>query len=103
MFHPYSYEGFIDFEQEMDPDMRKAYETHVREFGQTPRQLFRNLHPRKGQKSYEQISSLSNNASSFSLADVVSPLQPKNGQIEEEKVQEIQPAIPDQDFSGDFQ
>ena len=33
VFHPYSYEGFIDFDSIQDPEMRKAYETHVREFG----------------------------------------------------------------------
>ena len=33
VFHPYSYEGFIDFEKVTDPTERLAYETHVREFG----------------------------------------------------------------------
>jgi factor associated with neutral sphingomyelinase activation len=37
VFHPFSYEGFINFEKVTDPEERKAYETHVREFGQTPR------------------------------------------------------------------
>lgn len=37
VFHPYSYEGYIDFDKVTDPDERAAYETHVREFGQTPR------------------------------------------------------------------
>ena len=37
VYHPYSYEGFIDFSKVTDPDERSAYETHVREFGQTPR------------------------------------------------------------------
>jgi len=33
VFHPYSYEGFIDFDKVTDPDERQAYEVHVREFG----------------------------------------------------------------------
>lgn len=33
VYHPYSYEGFIDFEKVTDPDEKAAYETHVREFG----------------------------------------------------------------------
>ena len=37
VYHPYSYEGFIDFTKIKDVDERKAYETHIREFGQTPR------------------------------------------------------------------
>jgi factor associated with neutral sphingomyelinase activation len=47
VYHPYSYEGFIDFSSIQDPQMKKAYETHVREFGQTPRQLFTQLHPKR--------------------------------------------------------
>ena len=55
MYHPYSYEGYLDLEKVSDPEERKAYETHVREFGQTPRQLFTKLHPKKGHKSAIQI------------------------------------------------
>jgi len=33
VYHPYSYEGFINFEQVTDINERKAFETHVREFG----------------------------------------------------------------------
>lgn len=33
VYHPYSYEGFIDFTKINDVDERKAYETHIREFG----------------------------------------------------------------------
>jgi hypothetical protein len=50
VYHPYSYEGYIDFDNVQDPDMRDAYEVHIREFGQTPRKIFHNLHPKKGQK-----------------------------------------------------
>ena len=28
---------------------------HIREFGQTPRQIFKKLHPKKGQRTYQQI------------------------------------------------
>lgn len=37
VFHPYSYEGYIDFTKVKDPHLKVAYEVHVREFGQTPR------------------------------------------------------------------
>lgn len=50
VFHPYSYEGNIDFENIEDPLQRRAYETQIREFGQTPRKLFGELHPKKGSK-----------------------------------------------------
>lgn len=33
VYHPFSYEGYINFEKVTDPDERAAYETHVREFG----------------------------------------------------------------------
>ena len=33
VFHPFSYEGYIDFEKVTDPDEKMAYETHIREFG----------------------------------------------------------------------
>mmetsp|Transcript_8665 Transcript_8665/g.14688 ORF Transcript_8665/g.14688 Transcript_8665/m.14688 type:complete len:512 (+) Transcript_8665:279-1814(+) len=47
VYHPYSYEGYLDLEKVTDVQMRKAYETHVREFGQTPRQLFFKQHPKR--------------------------------------------------------
>lgn len=53
MYHPYSYEGYIDFDKVEDPAERQAYETHIREFGQTPRQLFTKPHPKKGTKVEE--------------------------------------------------
>ena len=51
VYHPYSYEGYINFDNVKDPDERKAYEVHIREFGQTPRQIFKKLHPKKGQRT----------------------------------------------------
>lgn len=51
MFHPYSYEGYINFDKVKDPEERAAYEVHIREFGQTPRQIFTKLHPKKGART----------------------------------------------------
>lgn len=56
MYHPYSYEGFINMAAVQDPDQRAAYEVHIREFGQTPRKIFNKLHPRKGMKFLPEIS-----------------------------------------------
>ncbi len=58
VYHPYSYEGFINFSQVTDPNERRAYETHIREFGQTPRMLFGALHPKRG-VSVSQLKPLS--------------------------------------------
>uniref|UniRef100_A0A1B6DVR8 Lysosomal-trafficking regulator n=1 Tax=Clastoptera arizonana TaxID=38151 RepID=A0A1B6DVR8_9HEMI len=44
VFHPATYYGF-DVESISDPMKREAWETMVRTFGQTPRQLFRAAHP----------------------------------------------------------
>ena len=33
VYHPYSYEGYINFETVKDPQERQAYEVHIREFG----------------------------------------------------------------------
>lgn len=67
----------------MDPDMRKAFETHVREFGQTPRQLFKSLHPRKGQKAYDPVATLTKDVANFSMAGGAQVQQKNNGYIEE--------------------
>ena len=73
VYHPYSYEGFIDFDKVTDPAERLAYETHVREFGQTPRKLFHYLHPRRGHNlngmSPAQDLNLENHISSLSLEE----------------------------------
>lgn len=44
VFHPATYYGF-DVEAITDPVERCAWETMVRTYGQTPRQLFRAAHP----------------------------------------------------------
>mmetsp|Transcript_69344 Transcript_69344/g.219414 ORF Transcript_69344/g.219414 Transcript_69344/m.219414 type:complete len:385 (+) Transcript_69344:204-1358(+) len=45
VFHPYSYEGAVDFENITDPEELAAKEAQVNEFGQTPKQVFRAPHP----------------------------------------------------------
>ena len=47
VFHPLTYEGSVDFERLQDPVQRLAFEVQITEFGQTPRQLFRQPHPPK--------------------------------------------------------
>ncbi len=44
VFHPATYYGF-DVDKIADPVERAAWETMVRTYGQTPRQLFRSPHP----------------------------------------------------------
>lgn len=57
---------------------------HVREFGQTPRQLFNNLHPKKGLK----------------YAGIPANIQSNPSDLEEEKKGETSPvAIVKSDFS----
>jgi len=51
VFHPITYEGYVDFEKLTDPIERNAMEVQVSEFGQTPKQLFKKLHPQKFSKS----------------------------------------------------
>ena len=45
VFHPMTYEGAVDMEVVKDPVQRAALEAQIQEFGQTPRQLFRQAHP----------------------------------------------------------
>ena len=45
VFHPMTYEGAVDMEAVKDPVQRAALEAQIQEFGQTPRQLFRQAHP----------------------------------------------------------
>jgi len=48
VFHPYSYEGSVDWSQIKDTEQKLMVETWINEFGQTPRQLFKEPHPKKG-------------------------------------------------------
>ena len=45
VFHYLSYEGAVDMESVTDPARRVALQHQIAEFGQTPRQLFKNPHP----------------------------------------------------------
>eukprot|EP00941_MAST-03F_sp_MAST-3F-sp1_P004596 g4596.t1 len=47
VFYYLTYEGNVDFRQIVDPVMRRAMETQIASFGQTPSQLFRSPHPRR--------------------------------------------------------
>ncbi|XP_063221149.1 lysosomal-trafficking regulator isoform X2 [Bacillus rossius redtenbacheri] len=63
VFHPATYYGF-DLETIKDPLERTAWETMVRTYGQTPRQLFRSQHPMV-------VQSLSTRAPLFVVPDVI--------------------------------
>ena len=47
VFYHLTYEGAVDFKQISDPVMRKAVETQISHFGQTPTQLFDTPHPKR--------------------------------------------------------
>lgn len=47
LFYYLSYEGGVDIEQVKDPMERRAIESQINEFGQTPMQLFTQPHPRR--------------------------------------------------------
>lgn len=50
VFHPVTYQGRIDLEKLSDPVQRAALEVQITEFGQTPKQIFSSLHPRRYSK-----------------------------------------------------
>jgi factor associated with neutral sphingomyelinase activation len=45
LFHPVTYDGGAQLEREVDPLRRRALQAQIREFGQTPAQLFFESHP----------------------------------------------------------
>lgn len=45
MFHPLTYEGYVNIDTVADPIERRAIELQINEFGQTPKQLFKIPHP----------------------------------------------------------
>lgn len=47
VFHPLTYEGVVDIEREGDPLKRQALVTQINEFGQAPKQLFFDPHPKR--------------------------------------------------------
>jgi hypothetical protein len=51
VYYHLTYEGAVDLEKIEDPEMRRAAEAQIRNFGQTPRQLFTKPHPQRRQVS----------------------------------------------------
>jgi hypothetical protein len=47
VFYYLTYEGAVDLEAEMDPLVRNGLQRQIQEFGQTPKQLFIEPHPKK--------------------------------------------------------
>ncbi len=47
LFYYLTYEGAVDLETVEDPVERAAFEAQIREFGQTPKQVFVGPHPRR--------------------------------------------------------
>lgn len=47
VYHYTSYEGTVDLDAEKDPKKRRALESQISNFGQTPRQLFKTPHPKR--------------------------------------------------------
>jgi len=50
----------VDTQEETDPVKRKAFETMIKTYGQTPRQLFTNPHPAKLKSDIEKIKTQEN-------------------------------------------
>lgn len=49
VFYYLTYEGGVDLDALVDPALRAAAEAQIRNFGQTPRQLFTKPHPSRRQ------------------------------------------------------
>jgi len=47
IFHRLTYEGAVDIKSITDPDERAVIEAQIREFGQTPKQIFTTPHPQR--------------------------------------------------------
>lgn len=54
VFHPLTYEGNVDLTG-LDPISINAIEIQVNEFGQTPRQIFKNPHPKRFSNKITEI------------------------------------------------
>jgi hypothetical protein len=50
VFYYLTYEGAVDIDAVDDPDEKSSILAQINEFGQTPTQLFRTAHPRRGQR-----------------------------------------------------
>lgn len=62
LFYHMTYEGAVDIESVMDPTERRAIETQIAEFGQTPSQLFTTPHPARLLGRKPSDASLTNSA-----------------------------------------
>jgi len=55
VFHPLTYEGGSELTKIQDPVSRRAIEIQVSEYGQTPKQLFKNPHPKRFSSKISEI------------------------------------------------
>lgn len=55
MFHHLTYEGSVDLNKIQDPIQRRAIEIQVNEYGQTPKQIFKNPHPKRFSNKITEI------------------------------------------------
>jgi hypothetical protein len=55
VFHPLTYEGYVDVNKIQDPVSKNAIEIQVNEYGQSPKQLFKTPHPKRFSASKEEI------------------------------------------------
>ncbi|XP_063686393.1 neurobeachin-like protein 2 [Bolinopsis microptera] len=65
VYHYTSYEGMVDLDNEKDPKKRRALEAQISNFGQTPRQIFKEPHPKR--MNLSEASSLKGSALSHVL------------------------------------
>ncbi|EFC42183.1 BEACH domain-containing protein [Naegleria gruberi] len=73
LFYYLTYEGAIDIEKIRDPVQRRGIEIQIREFGQTPRQVFNHPHPqRKTGTNLSNITKFSVTSSDVIPLDIIS-------------------------------
>lgn len=73
VFHPLTYEGYIDYDSIEDSDQRVAMLTQILEFGQTPTQLFTSPHPQRITPRFHNITRSSSISSPVSELSPASP------------------------------
>ena len=71
VFYYLTYEGAVDLDALEDSDQRRAIETQIVNFGQTPTQIFRKAHPQRGGRPW-QSNCVSESPESLTFAAVVS-------------------------------
>ncbi|EGR33579.1 neutral sphingomyelinase activation associated factor, putative [Ichthyophthirius multifiliis] len=54
VFHPLTYEGYVDLDQISDPIERQAQRCQINEFGQCPKQLFKIAHPPRNSNQLQE-------------------------------------------------